>query len=359
MTILSDCQQIVIVNRVIINNYILGLLWGSHCFFLFISHRKDEIGRMSATSTSVLLKSDSLQSLENCIKSVYYSNYSMTLYFQVPFLKLKCTENAKNLIKIALKSERKKNVSSLKKKYQGPEKKIQEAKERYRDPEPIRQYRKRKYQEKKRNIRKILSQRKNLKKRNIRKILNQKENMKKATMWKIPIEKDNIKKTNMRKILNQKKRYEKNKYDKNPEPKKDNHKKVHKKNKKCLNKVTKFCQQIRQSLFHLYSVSSMPFKHSVRLFEHDKYILTAEFYSPIKLFDQKIYICNGCHKHLSRNEMPCQAAFNKKSLNPIPDELKDLNKSGKILIPRRIIFKKIAIMHGKGEFAKIKGSIIN
>ena len=40
----------------------------------------------------------------------------MTLYFQVPFLKLKCTENAKNLIKIALKSERKKNVSSLKKK---------------------------------------------------------------------------------------------------------------------------------------------------------------------------------------------------------------------------------------------------
>ena len=166
MTILSDCQQIVIVNRVIINNYILGLLWGSHCFFLFISHRKDEIGRMSATSTSVLLKSDSLQSLENCIKSVYYSNYSMTLYFQVRFLKLKCTENAKNLIKIALKSERKKNVSSLKKKYQGPEKKIQEAKERYRDPEPIRQYRKRKYQEKKRNIRKILSQRKNLKKRN-------------------------------------------------------------------------------------------------------------------------------------------------------------------------------------------------
>ena len=138
-----------IVNRVIINNYILGLLWGSHCLFLFISHRKDEIGRMSATSTAVLLKSDSLQSLENCIKSVYYPNYSMTLYFQVPFLKLKCTENAKSLIKIALKSERKKNVSSLKKKYQGPEKKIQEAKEICRDPEPIRQYRKRKYQKKK------------------------------------------------------------------------------------------------------------------------------------------------------------------------------------------------------------------
>ena len=42
----------------------------------------DEIGRMSATGTAVLLKFDLLQSLENYIKSVY-SNYPTTLYFQV------------------------------------------------------------------------------------------------------------------------------------------------------------------------------------------------------------------------------------------------------------------------------------
>ena len=47
------------------------------------------------------------------------------------------------------------------------------------------------------------------------------------------------------------------------------------------------------------------------------------------------------------------------SLDPIPDELKDLKKVAKIFISKRIIFKKIAIMHGKGEFAKIKGSICN
>ena len=57
--------------------------------------------------------------------------------------------------------------------------------------------------------------------------------------------------------------------------------------------------------------------------------------------------------------MPCQAVFNKMSLDPIPDELKDLKKSEKILISKRIIFKKIAIMHGKWEFAKIKGSTCN
>ena len=32
----------------------------------------------------------------------------MTLYFQIQFLKLKCTENTKSAIKSALKSERKK-----------------------------------------------------------------------------------------------------------------------------------------------------------------------------------------------------------------------------------------------------------
>ena len=79
---------------------------------------------MSATGTAVLLESDLLQPLENHIKSVYYSNYPIILYFQVEVLKLKCTENAKNRIKNALNSERKKEVLSLKRKYdQIPEKK--------------------------------------------------------------------------------------------------------------------------------------------------------------------------------------------------------------------------------------------
>ena len=42
------------------NNYILGLLWGNQCFFLFDSHSNDaKIQRMSATGTAVLLKVDS------------------------------------------------------------------------------------------------------------------------------------------------------------------------------------------------------------------------------------------------------------------------------------------------------------
>ena len=47
------------------------------------------------------------------------------------------------------------------------------------------------------------------------------------------------------------------------------------------------------------------------------------------------------------------------ALHPIPDKLKDFKKLEKVLISKRILFKKIAIMHGKGEFFKFKGSICN
>ena len=46
-------------------------------------------------------------------------------------------------------------------------------------------------------------------------------------------------------------------------------------------------------------------------------------------------------------------------LDPVPDELKDLKKLEKVLISQIILFQKIAIMHVKGEFSKIKGSICN
>ena len=81
---------------------------------------------------------------------------------------------------------------------------------------------------------------------------------------------------------------------------------MHKKNKKYLNKVKESCHQIRQGPSFICAVCHRClYNLSVRLFEHEKYILTAEFYSPVKSFDEKIYICNTCHTYLSRNEMPC------------------------------------------------------
>ena len=138
-----------------------------------------------------------------------------------------------------------------------------------------------------------------------------------------------------------KRKYENNKYDKNPESKKENRKKMYKKNRKCLNNLENFCQQIRQGPYFIRTFSQWRlYKCSIRLFEHGQYILTAELYCLVRSFYEKTYIWDTCHKHPSRNEMPCQAVFNKMSLDPIPDELKDLKVLEKKLITKRIIFKK-------------------
>ena len=87
--IVSDCQEIYTRALLVVNNYISGFLSGNQCLFLFDTHSKSAIGRISATSTVILLKSDSLQSLENHIKSVYYSFYPMIIYFQGQSFKLR------------------------------------------------------------------------------------------------------------------------------------------------------------------------------------------------------------------------------------------------------------------------------
>ena len=55
-----------------------------------------------------------------------------------------------------------------------------------------------------------------------------------------------------------------------------------------------------------------------------KSYFTAELYCPVRSLG--VYLCNTCHKHLSRNEMSSQTVFNKMSLDPIPDELRGFLK---------------------------------
>ena len=82
--------------------------------------------------------------------------------------------------------------------------------------------------------------------------------------------------------------------------------------------------------------------------KHEKYnVLTPELYHPTKQFAKKLHICETCPKHLNENKIPCQAVCNKMAVNPIPSELKDFKKFKKVLISKRILFKKIVIMHGK------------
>ena len=115
--------------------------------WFYISHSKDENDNLSSSGTAVLLKFDSLYSLENYIWPVYYNPDSWTLYFQVQFIKVHCTVNAKNAIKCSLKKERllakrQRDLDGKKRKYHDdPEKKKQAVKKRYSDKkESIKQY---------------------------------------------------------------------------------------------------------------------------------------------------------------------------------------------------------------------------
>ena len=83
------------------------------------------------------------------------------------------------------------------------------------------------------------------------------------------------------------------------------------------------------------------------------HILSAELYHSVKSIDEKLYMCKTCHKHLNKNEIPCQAVCSKWLYSISRDEWKNLKKLEKVLISKRVLFnKKKEIMHWKGEFSK-------
>ena len=91
-------------------------------------------------------------------------------------------------------------------------------------------------------------------------------------------------------------------------------------NKKNCDKVESFLQQVEQGLYYICTICHRSlYQYSVRLCKHKKYkILTPELYHSVKSFDERLYICETCHKHLNKNEIPCQAVCNKMAVDPIP-----------------------------------------
>ena len=125
------------------------------------------------------------------------------------------------------------------------------------------------------------------------------------------------------------------------------------------NPVDNFLKQINEAPLYICTVCHRSFYHrSVIKFNEDKYELDVSSLS-IKSYDTKEYICNTCHTKLKKNQIPCQAVSNKLHIDNLPLEFSDIKKLERVLVSKRILFKKIVIMHGKGEFSKIKGSICN
>ena len=93
-------------------------------------------------------------------------------------------------------------------------------------------------------------------------------------------------------------------------------------------------------------------------------------YHSLKSLDENFYMCETYHKYLYKKEILCQDILclnsilclrNKNGLKKIlikRSYTRRVNalKKEKVLISRIILFKKIAIIHGKDRFSKIIGS---
>ena len=60
-----------------------------------------------------------------------------------------------------------------------------------------------------------------------------------------------------------------------------------------------------------------------------------------------------------KNNVPCQAVSNKLAVELLPNEFRDLRRLERVLVAKRILFKKVTVMPTKGQSPKMKGSICN
>ena len=98
------------------------------------------------------------------------------------------------------------------------------------------------------------------------------------------------------------------------------------------------------------------YRRSVVMLDLNKYHVNENVIQPIASSDLSQHICITCHKKLLKGDIPCQAVCNK--LEIFESDLHNLNRLERVLIARRILFKKVAIMP-KGQYPKICGSICN
>ena len=124
--------------------------------------------------------------------------------------------------------------------------------------------------------------------------------------------------------------------------------------------IVAFREAIKNGPFFICVVCNRcMYRKTVKPFHTDSYPVSIQHVTTsTESFDSRFYICHTCDCHLLKNDIPCQAVWSKLELVPIPLEIASLNRLEKILISKRILFKKISIMP-KGQQSKVKGAICN
>ena len=129
----------------------------------------------------------------------------------------------------------------------------------------------------------------------------------------------------------------------------------------AMSRINKFKELAKQGPFHVCIICNRClYPRSLIAFQQDKYaefdINVSSLLFPIPGKPEKI--CKTCDKSLKQSKVPPQAVRNKLQLFQGPTIMQNLNVLERILISRRILFKKILIMP-KGQFPKVRGAICN
>ena len=101
------------------------------------------------------------------------------------------------------------------------------------------------------------------------------------------------------------------------------------------------------------------YKRSNIDYKEEKYNIFVEvLYTDIKSFDGKLYVCRTCNLKLKKGKVPCQAVCYKLAVSCLPEQFKSVRKLERVLISKRLLFKKVKIMP-KGQSPKLKGALCN
>ncbi|XP_066925556.1 uncharacterized protein [Clytia hemisphaerica] len=128
-----------------------------------------------------------------------------------------------------------------------------------------------------------------------------------------------------------------------------------------VHRVKTFKKEIRKGPFFICVICNrLMYRLSVVLFNQNKYHDVDEnvFSYRVLSFDGKEYICNTCHKKMLKKKIPAQAVANDLQMADLPERFSDIRKLEKIIIAKRLLFKRITIM-SKGQAPKMKGAICN
>ena len=84
------------------------------------------------------------------------------------------------------------------------------------------------------------------------------------------------------------------------------------------------------------------FKRYIVRFDFNSYSsLVKELVHLVSSCDGRLYICITCHLTVKKDNVPCQAISNKLAVELLPNEFRDLRRLERVLVAKRILFKKV------------------